>query len=86
MRLTVKYGCSSVYFYPEQAEEYAKTWKSDTWFVVNTATRRIEAYGLPDEASAMKKVDELAKIACESETGEPAKRRPHPGIRRRSSG
>lgn len=66
MRLTVKYGCSSVYFYPEQAEEYAKTWEPDTWFVVNTATRRIEAYGLPDEASAMEKVDELAKAACES--------------------
>ena len=31
----------------EQAEEYAKTWEPDTWFVVNTATRRIEAYGLP---------------------------------------
>lgn len=75
MRLTVKYGCSSVYFYPEQAEEYAKTWEPDTWFVVNTATRRIEAYGLPDEASAMEKVDELAKAACESGSSEPAKKK-----------
>lgn len=75
MRLTVKYGCSSVYFYPEQAEEYAKTWEPDTWFVVNTATRRIEAYGFPDEASAMEKVDELAKAACESGAGEPEKKK-----------
>ena len=75
MRLTVKYGCSSVYFYPEQAEEYAKTWEPDTWFVVNTETRHIEAYGLPDEASAMEKVDELATAACESGSSEPAKKK-----------
>lgn len=75
MRLTVKCGSSSVYFYPEQAEEYSKTWEPDTWFVVNTATRCIEAYGLPDEASAMEKVNELAKAACESGTGEPAKKK-----------
>lgn len=75
MRLTVKYGSSSVYFYPEQAEAYSKTWEPDTWFVVNTETRHIEAYGLPDEASAMEKVNELAKVACESGTGEPEKKK-----------
>lgn len=75
MRLTVKCGSSSVYFYPEQAEEYSKTWEPDTWFVVNTATRCIEAYGLPDEASAMEKVNELAKAACESGPSEPEKKK-----------
>lgn len=60
MRLTIKYGYSSVYFYPKEVEEYSWTWKQDSWFVVNTATRQIEAYNLSSKESAMQKIEELA--------------------------
>lgn len=60
MRLTIKYGHSSVYFYPKEVEEYSWTWKQDSWFVVNTAARQIEAYNLSSKESAMQKIEELA--------------------------
>lgn len=59
-RLTVKYGLSSVYFYPKDAEEYSWTWKQDSWFIVNTTTRQIVAYNLPSEEAANQKIEELA--------------------------
>ena len=60
LRLTVKYGLARVYFYPEDAEEYSWTWKQDSWFVIDTATRQIAAYNLPSEEAANQKVEELA--------------------------
>lgn len=62
-RLAVSCDEGKLFYQLEEAEEYARIWKANTWFLMDDLTRQVLAYNLESEAAADQEIEALALAA-----------------------
>lgn len=59
-------GSSNYYYYSDQFKDFAKNWEENSWFILNTFTRKVLSYGFHTKEEAEKELESIARQKDES--------------------